>query len=155
MKFYLAAAFERKKEAQALATEIESQGHICVASWLKPGAEEELNREDETGGLALQRAKSDIMIKAEFIKIAQVDYEDIQECEWFICLSETEDTTVSRRGGRHVEYGYADAWDKGIIIVGPKENIFHYRDGTKLRLLFKAASDLLLFTQTIIDVERT
>lgn len=29
------------------------------------------------------------------------------------------------RGGRHVEYGYALATGKRMVIIGPRENIFH------------------------------
>jgi hypothetical protein len=32
---------------------------------------------------------------------------------------------VLKRGGRHVEFGYAYAKDKLLILVGPRENVFH------------------------------
>jgi len=31
----------------------------------------------------------------------------------------------SKRGGRHVEFGLALAWGKRLMIVGPRENVFH------------------------------
>lgn len=30
------------------------------------------------------------------------------------------------RGGRHVEFGLAVAWEKRIVVIGPQENIFHW-----------------------------
>jgi hypothetical protein len=29
------------------------------------------------------------------------------------------------RGGRHVEFGMAYAWGKRLIVVGPREHVFH------------------------------
>jgi len=31
-----------------------------------------------------------------------------------------------KRGGRHVEFGYAIAYGKRLVIVGPLENAFYY-----------------------------
>ena len=42
-----------------------------------------------------------------------------------IFFSEPSDKAV-RRGGRHVEFGFAMAGNKPIFVIGPKENIFHY-----------------------------
>jgi hypothetical protein len=34
--------------------------------------------------------------------------------------------TVLATGGRHVEFGLALAQGKRVIVVGPRENVFHY-----------------------------
>lgn len=34
--------------------------------------------------------------------------------------------TLFTRGGRYVEFGYMLGCRKPILVVGPKENIFHY-----------------------------
>jgi hypothetical protein len=34
--------------------------------------------------------------------------------------------TILATGGRHVEFGLALAQGKRVIIVGPRENVFHY-----------------------------
>ena len=41
-----------------------------------------------------------------------------------IIFTETEYNPCNR--WRHVEFGLALAQDKGVIIVGPRENVFHY-----------------------------
>ena len=33
--------------------------------------------------------------------------------------------SVSSRGGRHVEFGLGLAWNKIVVVVGPRENVFH------------------------------
>jgi hypothetical protein len=50
------------------------------------------------------------------------DLEDIDASELFIQLT----TGELARGGRQVELGYAIAMSKSILVVGPKEHVFHY-----------------------------
>ncbi len=35
------------------------------------------------------------------------------------------------KGGRHIEHGYAVATGKRLIVVGPRENIFHCHPATE------------------------
>lgn len=35
-------------------------------------------------------------------------------------------------GGRHIEFGYAMARNKILILIGPRENVFHYHDSVIL-----------------------
>ena len=59
------------------------------------------------------------------IKYAQADVRDIAEADTFVFFS-VPSTRATLRGGRHVEFGMALALGKNIVIVGPKENIFHH-----------------------------
>ena len=42
-----------------------------------------------------------------------------------IAFSEEPRAGGASRGGRHVEFGLALAWGKGVVVVGPRENVFH------------------------------
>lgn len=58
-------------------------------------------------------------------KFALDDIGDIECADVFIAFSEPPRSTASR-GGRHVEFGYAHALGKVIVVVGAPENLFHY-----------------------------
>lgn len=61
---------------------------------------------------------------------AGIDIEDIDACEYFVIHTVSPLIPV-KRGGRHWETGYAYAKGKRIILVGPRENVFHYLPGIK------------------------
>lgn len=56
------------------------------------------------------------------------DLVDVRVADGLVFFSEAQ---LARRGGRHVEFGYALALGKPIYVVGNKENIFHYTPGIK------------------------
>ena len=56
---------------------------------------------------------------------AAVDVADVYAADAIVAFSEPSNMTGSSRGGRHVEFGLALAWKKMIIVVGPRENVFH------------------------------
>lgn len=64
---------------------------------------------------------------AALYPLAEIDLEDIRSCDVMIQFTEGEVLHLSNpsRGGRHIEYGYAYALNKLIIICGPRESIFH------------------------------
>ena len=57
--------------------------------------------------------------------IAQQDCEDLMAADAVITFTEIPNTILAT-GGRHVEFGLALAQGKRAIIVGPRENVFHY-----------------------------
>ena len=57
--------------------------------------------------------------------IARDDCEDLMAADAVIIFTEIPNTILAT-GGRHVEYGLALAQGKRVIIVGPRENVFHY-----------------------------
>ena len=57
--------------------------------------------------------------------IAREDCEDLMAADAVIIFTEIPNT-VHVTGGRHVEFGLALAQGKHVIIVGPRENVFHY-----------------------------
>lgn len=109
VKVYLASQFGRQKELRGYRDELESADIRVTASWL----DEESSDSDST----------------KFAKYAEHDLYDIEQCDVFVLFTgEPYFGTVKQiaRGGRHVEMGYAMAHNKTIVIVGPRENIFHY-----------------------------
>lgn len=53
------------------------------------------------------------------------DLAELRAADMLVFFSEN-DQTHNRRGGRHVEFGYALALGKPIAVIGPIENIFHH-----------------------------
>ncbi len=102
-RIYIAASFPRKAEAHDLARMLQDLGHLVVSRW-----------HDENG----QSAKDD---PALWPKDAPRDVDDVLDCDIFLCL--TGDTLS--RGGRHTELGIALSTKKKVIILGPREQVFH------------------------------
>ncbi len=138
MRIFLSASYHRRLELRRYAKELIPMWHEITSRWLKgPGlmmrlgsqtvplradvekAIEEGRMEDMDRGAGIMRA------------LAVIDIEDIMRSECFISFTEPPDSNASR-GGRHVELG----WVIGarttrpnaprIIVVGHRENIFHY-----------------------------
>jgi len=101
MKVYLAALFSRRAEMEQHADLIKDYGHEVTARWVY-GGEEGLTRE----------------------QIALLDLEDVDRAD--IVLSFTHPNgTATKGGGRHVEFGYALAKGKQVVLIGDRENVFH------------------------------
>ena len=112
--FYLAARYSRREELQGYKTELEALGHKVYGRWLTGAhlaAEDDILKRPALGsGFALE------------------DLIDIDQADTMISFTEPPRGTASR-GGRHVEFGYALARGKQMIIVGPRENVFHCLPG--------------------------
>ena len=98
MNIYIAASFTRKYEAQCLALVLERE-HTVVSRW-------HLGENDADYG-----SKSE----------SEIDWQDLKICDTVVCI--TGDTET--RGGRHAEVGIGLAWHKQVILLGPRENVFH------------------------------
>lgn len=104
MKVYLAARYEKKLSLLNLAAALEKDGHQITSRWIQmPKAED-----DDT--------------KAE---AAQACLDDIDAADCLVLLSENH-AEICERGGRHVEVGYALAKGKLIVVIGERENLFHW-----------------------------
>lgn len=105
MKIYLAAASYRQKEVRNNHRKLERRGFEVVSSWVfmrTLGAVEKFPRE------------------------AKRDLSQIDECDYLILHTEDAKKKKYTTGGRFVEFGYAVAKGKKILIVGPRENVFCY-----------------------------
>ena len=115
---YLAARYSRRSEIQKYKNDLEDKGFIVTSTWLNEAITEEekdiVNKSEE--------AHDSIPIDARIL--AETDVNDVIRADTLILFSETPVSKYAR-GGRHVEFGIALASDKKIIVVGPRENIFH------------------------------
>lgn len=111
MKVYLAAAYERREEMQGVRDVLEAFGHEVTSRWI----DQEASGQTEAAG-AEQLAKD----PAAYVKFAYKDMEDIRRAETVVSF-----TGAPGRGGHHIEYGMAVASNKNLVIVGPRENVFH------------------------------
>jgi hypothetical protein len=107
---YLAARFGRRAEMQEKRRDLESIGVSVTSRWLE--------EPDENHNMDFT--------SAEAAELARGDWVDIDEAETLILFTEAPPfpTTLSSRGGRFVEFGYALASGKRVIVVGPVENLF-------------------------------
>ena len=115
---YLAGMFSTIAKRKAQAAELRELGFDVTSRWI----DETVPHTVEIKDVPEQYSK----------ETAIADKEDIEAAEYFIEFVPTAEelvaTTVSAmsRGGRHWEMGQADALGKEVLVVGPKENVFHF-----------------------------
>lgn len=122
MKVYIAAKFELAPEVAEMAKELRLLGIECTSRWV---TEEGPYVKDDP---------------AEGDRLARMDLSDVDVADIFVLLGQPN----SPRGGKHVEYGYAYAKGKRIILIGKRENIFHWLSTTTIVADWKAAIETLL-----------
>src|SRR5216683_1181734 len=98
MKIYLAAKFELRPEMERVARRLAANGYEITARWVYGGED----------GLSLE-------------EIAKVDLNDVDEADVLVSFTYTRGTLTSG-GGRHVEFGYALARGKRLVLIGEREN---------------------------------
>ena len=113
MKIYIAARFSKRPEANALAQELKEMGHVITSRWVKPDSDHVAPT-----GLSQQAADS------ERQRFAVEDLEDVIACD--CCVSLMEEPRNNSRGGRHVEFGIAVGLNKALVVIGPRETVFHH-----------------------------
>lgn len=104
-KIYIAASYPRKAEALDVAAKMKAMGYCVVSSWLYEN--EGYHGED-----------IDVRMRAS----ARRDLQEIQECDMLVSLVGDDQT----HGGRHSELGVALALGKIVIIIGAREQVFHW-----------------------------
>jgi hypothetical protein len=113
LKIYLAARYSRRNEMKKYREILTKNYNATVTShWLD-------EKSDVTGGIGDEPDEF-------YWETAQIDFMDIEEAHVLVLFSEDPLIGVPR-GGRNVEFGYALKCGKPIWVVGPKENVFHYR----------------------------
>lgn len=112
-KVYLSYRFQRREEMIGYATEIESLT-------------------DGSGETPFRIVSRWLGIPSEVSKIqaAILDQCDVANSDIVICFSEDLSAgsfpLTDNTGGRHVELGMALSLGKMVLLVGPRENVFHY-----------------------------
>lgn len=108
LKLYIAGRYSKLKELKEESQAFVKAGMQITASWLD-------NKEE---GMS-------------FNDIAVIDLKDVDEADVLVLYTEPYGTQVPG-GGRHVEFGYALAKGKKMVIVGPLENVFHWHPEVKV-----------------------
>ena len=119
MKIYLAARYSRRAELLVYAGQLREAGHEVTSTWLQ-GEHQLANRHNTAG--AVEAATDTVPMVAQPFALA--DYADVWAADVVVSFTEAPRSGASR-GGRHVEFGLALAWNKSVVIVGPRENVFH------------------------------
>jgi len=126
MKIYLAARYSRREELAQYRIELQELGHIVQARWLD--GEHQLSNDGtpigESGEALVEVGQPECAAKLR-TKFALDDWEDVNAAELVISFTEAP-RSKPNRGGRHVEYGIALANKVRIIVIGHRENIFHW-----------------------------
>jgi hypothetical protein len=108
---YLAAAFQRQAEIHRYGALLEAAGHSVTSRWLAS--------HEDTGAVP----GGPPLDTPEFLaQQALEDIEDVQAADAVVSFT----SPSMGRGGRHVEFGLAIALGKQLIVVGPREHVFHY-----------------------------
>ena len=100
MTVYIAAPGELISDAAGLRSALALEGIKCSARWIDDGVADDSHT------------------------AAQGDLDDIDAADVLVALN-PEDWRRSGTGGRHVEFGYAVAKGKTIVLVGARTNVFH------------------------------
>ena len=112
MKIYMASRYSRIKEMGEAAAVLRSMGHEITSRWING------DHQISDDGLSIE-AKQE-----ERVRFATEDLHDLMVADCCLNFSEKPRGTNSR-GGRHVEYGIALAAGKRVVVIGPRENVFH------------------------------
>lgn len=112
MKIYLASRYTRIEEMRKVADMLRQHGHLITSRWING------NHQISDDGLSVEAKQN------EREMFATEDYTDLNNANCCINFTESPRSTNSR-GGRHVEFGIALASAIRIIIIGPRENVFH------------------------------
>ena len=117
---YLAARYSRRNEMIRLRAKLKELEISVTSRWM--------DKRHETSSEMWTKTEDEK--REEFGQFAREDLQDIRFAQTLILFTENEHAPKSR-GGRFVEFGYAMALYKPIIIVGPRENAFCWAHGLR------------------------
>lgn len=126
LTIYLAARYSRRIELCGYREQLRALGYEVQARWLD--GEHQLANDGtpigENGEALVEAGAADeaAQLRSQF---ALDDWEDVSSAECVISFTEAPRSSANR-GGRHVEYGIALARGARVIVVGHRENIFHW-----------------------------
>lgn len=109
---YLAARYSRHPEMSEKAIQLSQIGYTITSRWIR--GDHELRSDGQ--------ADSDRWAEVWALE----DYEDLLAADIVISFTEEPGAPGRQRGGRHVEFGLGLATDKVMVVIGPRENVFHW-----------------------------
>lgn len=107
---YIASRFARRDEMKGVAADLEGHGFEVTSRWLDSPSALLPGELDTTGRAAA---------------LAMMDLEDVHRAGICIAFTEPPEETKPGRGGRHTEFGIAIALGLRVVLVGPREHVFH------------------------------
>lgn len=126
MRIYLAARYSRRAELCRYRLELQQMGHWVEARWLDG------NHQLDDSGKPIGNTGENLVEDGDSrraaelrAKFARDDFEDVTRAELVVNFTEPPRSSANR-GGRHVEFGIALALGIRVIVVGYRENIFHW-----------------------------
>lgn len=150
MNIYLAARYSRREELCGYRSQLAALGFTVQARWLN-GEHQLSNNGTPIGekgealvegtlrsGETLSPEEQTERAAALRQQFAQDDWEDVNAAEIVISFTEAPRSSANR-GGRHVEYGIALANSARVIVIGHRENIFHWLPCVEFHETWEAA----------------
>jgi hypothetical protein len=114
MKIYLASRYSRHSEMRGVRDVLQAVGHTVTSRWIDCHT-------DVVGDFTASFTQEFLNTSPELsAPLGQHDLDDLTRADAVISF-----TGSGGKGGRHVEFGYALALGKRMIIIGPRENVFH------------------------------
>lgn len=112
-KIYLAARYSRNAEMRGVRDVLTALGYAVTSRWI-----------DQHDGELLESVTTAVLNSdpASVCHFGQKDIEDLTAADTVISFTSADG---GGKGGRHVEYGLALGLNKRLILVGPREHIFH------------------------------
>ncbi len=112
-KIYLADKFAHREKMRHVANQLRDAGHEITSQWIDIG-----------DGTTEENVTDEVRVRG-----AVMDLDDVLCADTLLAFSYPR-ALPSTGGGRHVEFGYAIAKGKQVIVIGPKgEHIFHWVPG--------------------------
>ena len=141
MKVYIASMFADKDRVLARGKELADLGIECTSRWAAEAVPHNTTLKDCTEEYLRETAVADVqdILRADVVVLTIPDDKMLVEAT----------VSAASRGGRHFESGLvyglilAQALDGGkptreLIILGKKENVFHYLDGLGVTSIYPA-----------------
>jgi hypothetical protein len=115
-RIYIAGRYSRREEFNTYADELRSRGATIDARWLTGAHDSAFTMKDIRAGdrAGIRHAQ----------KAAAEDLRDVMRSNMLLSFTENDDAGYTS-GGRHVEFGVAYVNGLTLVIVGPRENVFH------------------------------
>lgn len=109
---FLSARYARRHELRRYREDLLRLGFRVASRWL--------DGEDEIGLAGPDREEARRWLEIDLVDLAQASV--------VVCFSEDPEVQPvgGSRGGRHVELGMALEAGKEVLLVGPRENLFHW-----------------------------
>jgi hypothetical protein len=112
---YLAARYSRNAEMRGYRDALAHLDITVTSRWIDLHPDIVGTHEESKDGPELNQEPE------QCAPMAWHDLDDLDTADWVVSFT----GAGGRRGGRHVEFGYAFARNKRLFVIGPREHVFH------------------------------